>query len=249
MISLRYLMFTTNRIDIKGVVFDFDNTLVDTKTTICGGYKLVFSEIAKKFNIDKESLISSANHFQEETIKVLTRSKVSYDHAEWISLIAENAGIKLNQDENEYYKKLFYNYVLNNQRFSNKTDELLTQLKKEGKKLALLSEKDSVPGLKAERISKVPFHSYFDLIVIAGETIPFTKSKDGSRVFTETAKLLGLDPNEIVMVGDRLDLDIQNAKESGMNAILFTGYIKSEEKSKYRPDFVVDNLLNLSSII
>ena len=76
-------MFTTNRIDIKGVVFDFDNTLVDTKTTIYEGYKLVFSEIAKKFNIDKER-----KHYKNK--KLLTEPGIDCWNADIILLYNDN---------------------------------------------------------------------------------------------------------------------------------------------------------------
>ncbi|MCL4398677.1 HAD hydrolase-like protein [Candidatus Parvarchaeota archaeon] len=235
--------------DFKGVVFDFDNTLVDTKTTINEAYEKVFSEIAEKFNVDKAKLISEANRFQEEKMKELAQSKSSYNHADWIPLIAEGASIKLNEKEKEHYKQIFYSHVLNNQKFSDKTEGLLKELKREGKKLALLSERDSVEGLKAERINKVPFRGYFDVVVIAGETVPFTKSKDGIKPFVETAKLLGFGTNDIVMIGDRLDLDIQNAKESGMKTVLFTGYAKSQEKGKYEPDLVISDISEFGRLL
>ena len=242
-------MLTKSRIDFKGVVFDFDNTLVDTKTTISEAYKRVFSDMAEKFNLDKEKLISEADAFQQERIRELAESKASYNHADWIPLIASKESINLNEEENEHYKQVFYSYVLENQKFSSKTEGLLKELKKEGKKLALLSERDSINGLKAERISRVPFHSYFDIIVIAGETIPFSKAKDGVKPFIETAKLLGLSTKDIIMVGDRLDLDIQNAKESGMKAVLFTGYVKSHETSEYKPDMVINDISDFERIL
>ena len=242
-------MLTKSRIDFKGVVFDFDNTLIDTKGTISEAYNKVFSEIAKKFNVDGEKLISEADAFQREKIRELAESKASYSHADWIPLIAEMESIKLNEKEREYYKNSFYSYVMENQKFSSKTEELLKELKKEGKKLAILSERDSISGLKAERISRVPFHRYFDVIVIAGETIPFSKAKDGSKSFIETARLLGLSTKDIVMVGDRPDLDIQNAKESGMKAILFTGYDRSQEKGNYEPDLVISDISEFSKIL
>ncbi|MGC8533023.1 MAG: HAD family hydrolase [Candidatus Parvarchaeum sp.] len=242
-------MLTNSRIDFKGVVFDFDNTLVDTKTTISNAYKVVFSDIAEKFNLDKNKLISDADSFQKEKIKELAESKASYDHADWIPLIVEKESIKLNEEEKEHYKQMFYSYVLNNQKFSSKTEGLLKELKKEGKKLALLSERDSVNGLKAERISRTPFHTYFDLIVIAGETIPFSKARDGAKPFIETAKLMGLSTKDIIMVGDRLDLDIQNAKESGMKAVLFTGYIQSQEISRYKPDMVISDISDFKKFL
>ncbi len=242
-------MLNKSRIDFKGVVFDFDNTLVDTKKTVLEAYDKVFSEMAEKFNVDREKLISEAETFQEEKIRELAESKRSYDHADWIPLIAEKESIKLNEEEKEYYKQVFYSYVLNNQKFSDKTEELLKELKKQGKRLALLSERDSLDGLKAERISRIPFHSYFDVVVIAGENIPFSKARDGVKPFIETAKLLGLSTKDIIMVGDRLDLDIQNAKESGMKAVLFTGYEKSQEKSNYEPDLIISDISEFSKLL
>ena len=242
-------MLNKSRIDFKGVVFDFDNTLVDTKKTVLEAYDKVFSEMAEKFNVDREKLISEAETFQEEKIRELAESKRSYDHADWIPLIAEKESIKLNEEEKEYYKQVFYSYVLNNQKFSDKTEELLKELKKQGKRLALLSERDSLDGLKAERISRIPFHSYFDVVVIAGEDIPFSKARDGVKPFIETAKLLGLSTKDIIMVGDRLDLDIQNAKESGMKAVLFTGYEKSQEKSNYEPDLIISDISEFSKLL
>jgi FMN phosphatase YigB (HAD superfamily) len=242
-------MLTKSRIDFKGVVFDFDNTLVNTKETILEAYTAVFSEIAEKFNVDKEKLISDADNFQQKKIKELAKSKASYNHADWIPLIAENESIELNEKEKEHYKQVFYSYVLENQKFSSKTEELLKELKREGKRLALLSERDSIGGFKAQRINKVPFHRYFDVVVIAGETIPFLKARDGSKAFIETAKLLGLSTKDIIMVGDRQDLDIQNAKESGMKAVLFTGYAKSQEKSKYKPDLTISDISDFRKIL
>ncbi|MCL4376515.1 HAD hydrolase-like protein [Candidatus Parvarchaeota archaeon] len=242
-------MLTKSRIDFKGVVFDFDNTLVDTKKTILEAYTKVFSEMAEKFNVDKERLISEADAFQQEKIRELAESKASYNHADWIPLIAEKGSIKLNEKEKEYYKQVFYSYVIENQKFSSETEELLKELKKDGKKLALLSERDSISGLKAERINKVPFHKYFDVVVIAGETIPFSKAKDGAKPFIETARLLGLSTKDIIMVGDRRDLDIQNAKESGMKAVLFTGYNNSQEKCNYEPDLVISDISEFGRIL
>ena len=242
-------MLNQGRIDFKGVVFDFDNTLVNTKKTVSEAYDKVFSEMAETFNVAREKLISEADAFQKEKIRELAESKASYNHADWIPLIAEKESIKLNEKEKEYYTNLFYSYIIENQKFSSKTEELLKELKGEGKKLALLSERDPISGLKAKRINKVPFHKYFDVVVIAGETIPFSKARDGPKSFIETAKLLELNTKDIIMVGDRQDLDIQNAKESGMKAVLFTGYEKSQEKGNYEPDLIISDISEFSKVL
>ncbi len=241
-------MLTTSRIRFKGAVFDFDNTLVDTKDLIDNAYRHVFHEIAAKFNLDEDKLFLEAESFQKEKIRELQAAKTSYNHADWILPIVGRFSVNLNKEEEEYYKNLFYSYAINNQKFSEKTESILLELKKRGKKLALLSERDAVPGMKLQRIKNTPFYGYFDVIMIAGETIPYSKTDGKGTPFLETAKLLGLETNEVLMIGDRMDLDIQNAKEVGMKAVLFTGYLKSQEYSKYQPDLVINDISELRNI-
>lgn len=240
-------MLNESRIDFDGVIFDFDNTLVDTASAINDAYTLVFSKIAEDFSVDKKKLLEEATNFQAEKMKELATLKKSYNHADWIPDIAFRMSIRLD-DKAEEYKKMFYSYVINNPKFSNETRLLLEDLKGKGKKLALLSERDSVPGMKMERMKKVPFFSCFDEVVIAGETIPFKKI-DGAESFLATANIMGFKPNRLIMVGDRLDLDIQNAKEAGMKAILFTGYSNSHEFTKYSPDLVANGMGDLRKLL
>ncbi|MCL4372549.1 HAD hydrolase-like protein [Candidatus Parvarchaeota archaeon] len=58
-----------------------------------------------------------------------------------------------------------------------------------------------------------------------------------------------LNTKDIIMVGDRQDLDIQNAKESGMKAVLFTGYEKSQEKGNYEPDLIISDISEFSKVL
>ncbi len=240
-------MLNNSRTEIKGVIFDFDNTLVDTASAINKAYDIIFSEISRDFSIDKNELYLISKKFLKEKQRELSKSKASYDHGKWVSDIARMAGLNLSK-ENDKYEQMFYKYFTDNPIFSRNTESILKDLKQDGIKLALLSDKDSIKGMKMERVMRLPFVGYFDQIVIAGETVPFRKS-DGKIVFEETADRLGLKSAEIIAIGDRLDLDIQNAKEAGMEAVLFTGYSKSTEYSKYDPDFTVNDMQQLRKVL
>ncbi len=241
-------MLSESRIDFEGVIFDFDNTLVDTASAVKESYFVVFSKIAEDFNVDLTKLLEEADKFQAEKIKESALLKKSYNHADWIGPIAAKQGIKLGDKEKDY-KDIFYAHIVSHPKFSGEVITILEELKKKNKKIALLSEKDSVPGMKTARIRNAPFYKYFDSIVVAGETVPFSKVNDGSKVFIATADKLGLKPEKVVMIGDRPDLDVQNAKEAGMKAILFTGYSNSNEHTKYSPDFVAKSLDDIKSLL
>ncbi len=239
----------TGKINPKGIIFDFDNTLVDTNGIINEVYDIIFSDISNKFGVGKDRLFEESRRVQDENVADSNVAKKSYDHGEWIGVVVERLSINLPPGELRAYKDFFYSYMLNNPKFSADTESIVKLFKSMGKKLALLSEKDSIAGMKAKRIRSLPFSADFDAIVIAGETIPFGKLADGPKAFLETAKAVGLEPGELVMVGDRADLDIQNAKEAGMMTVLFDGYSKSKEIGKYRPDFVIHNISELAGII
>ena len=241
-------MLNKSRVDFEGVIFDFDNTLVDTASSIREAYKHVFSAISKDFNADINKLIQESENFQKEKMEELALSKVSYSHADWIAPIAARLSIELG-DKEEKYKQLFYSYVTDNPIFSQDTLTLIKELKMGGKKLALLTERDNVSGMKMKRIEKTPFGDYFDIIVIAGETTTLRKTDGNSALFFETARSLGISAKSILMVGDRPDLDIQGSKEAGMKAILFTGYINQGEFSSHKADFVANSVSDLKNIM
>jgi len=63
---------------------------------------------------------------------------------------------------------------------------------------------------------------------------------------------LGLDPEEVLVVGDRLDTDIALAEGSGMRtALVRTGVTDDAdlEASPIRPDYVLDSLASLASLL
>ena len=169
----------SDRIDPKGIIFDFDNTLVDTNRVIWEAYDFIFSDIAIKFNVDKNFLFHESRVVENEAIRTADISAKSYDHGVWIGTVVNRLNIPVSEEEINAYRNAFYSYVTDHPRFSMDTESVLKAFKAQGKKLALLSEKDAVDGQKAERINKMKFSEYFDVIVIAGETIPFRKVYDG----------------------------------------------------------------------
>jgi 4-nitrophenyl phosphatase len=74
-------------------------------------------------------------------------------------------------------------------------------------------------------------------------------SAEAQRAVLET---LGVDPEDCVVVGDRLDTDIALGERAGMTTVLVrTGVSPDTEaaESDVRPDFVVDSLAELETVL
>ncbi len=91
------------------------------------------------------------------------------------------------------------------------TFDVLNALK--GKyKLLLLT--NGSPDLQKEKLAGVPsLAPYFDHIVISGE---FGRGKPDPAIFEHAVSLLGIQPNEGLMIGDKLTTDILGSSRIGM---------------------------------
>ncbi len=79
-------------------------------------------------------------------------------------------------------------------------------------KLLLLT--NGAPDLQREKIAGIAnLESYFDHIVISGV---FGEGKPAESIFRHAAELLGIDPTEGLMVGDKLTTDILGSRRVGM---------------------------------
>lgn len=94
--------------------------------------------------------------------------------------------------------------------------EVIIRLKKEGYKVAIISNIYSLSGELAKKELK-DFLALFDFIAFSYE---FGISKPNLNIFNVTLDKLNVKPEEAVMVGNKIDKDIAPAKELGMRAIL-----------------------------
>lgn len=94
------------------------------------------------------------------------------------------------------------------------TFEVLDQLRGNYKLLLLTN---GSPDLQREKLAGVPqLAPYFDHIIISGE---FGEGKPAANIFRHALTMLGIDPEDAVMVGDKLTTDILGANTIGMDSV------------------------------
>ena len=97
-----------------------------------------------------------------------------------------------------------------------------------------------------ERIDNWGIGKFFDVVMASAEA---GFAKPDPKIFTAALEKAGCEPEEAVMIGDRLDNDIIPAKKLGMKTIwIRQGYaiyqtVDSEDK---RPDHIVDSIEELT---
>ena len=104
------------------------------------------------------------------------------------------------------------------------------------------------PGT-AQRLEGFGILKYIDLVIASAEE---GVSKPDRRIFEIALERAGIEPDDAVMIGDRIDNDIMPAKNLGMKTIwIRQGFggnwiLKNDEET---PDFTADSLSEVVSII
>ena len=99
-----------------------------------------------------------------------------------------------------------------------------------------------------ERIDNWGIGKYFDVVMASAES---GCAKPDLRIFKMALQKAKCEPNEAVMVGDRLDNDIVPAKELGMKTVwVRQGYAiyQSIDDERKRPDYIVDSIDELTGL-
>lgn len=189
---------------IKGVVFDLDGTLIDSKNDILLAFAFAFQNIGREKPAD-ELLIHTIGARLEECFRPF-----------------------LGDDENllkdaakffrEYYEKNFLDKTVPFEGINT----LLREIKKT-RKLAIVTMKK---GIYARKIVEHFFSSnLFDSVVGAEEGL---KAKPHPEMLEKAVADLGLNKDEIVYVGDTL-VDLKMAKNANVNFVFVKwGYGKSD---------------------
>lgn len=95
------------------------------------------------------------------------------------------------------------------------TLDLLERLKKEGYKIALISNTDCFTT--DEVLDKYDLRKYFDEIVLSYKV---NMLKTDSKMYEIILEKLEVDKSDALVVGDSLETDIKGAKDAGIDAIL-----------------------------
>lgn len=234
------------KFDKKGIIFDLDDTIAQTKQGKNIGLRLVALKI---FNYLKEKKIKTdIKRIQKEIYNTSQEmdSKRIYDRNFWWSAVIKKfLSGKSQKSFLDELTKTYWLTVMEKGRLYQDTISVLTYLKEKNYLLGLITDTDGLIGSKTKRIQSLNLEKWFNAIVVAGEDIKSIKPDKAA--FLLIAKKLKLKPKECLLVGNELYQDISGAKKSGMSAILIKR--RANNKNKIKPDKIIKKLSELKEIL
>jgi len=213
---------------IKAVIFDWDGTLADTKKAVVQSFQKVLGEagcvVSDEF-IERRMGIGTKKTIEE----AFRECDMRFDDEMLEKLAREKIKIQVSLTE---IVDLFEGAT-----------ELLEELQGRAKiALATMSGRKVVDKILPEKRIK----TYFDVVVSADEIV---NPKPDPEVFRVSAKKLGVDPKDCVVVEDSV-FGVRAAKAAEMKCIAVpSGAYSGEELEQENPDLMINSLTEKERIL
>ncbi len=211
--------------EIKHICFDLDGTLLNSAGTIYKSTLKTFYDLNIKYELPEDEFNKMIGmHF----VDIFGHFKI--DVPDFEIFIA-------------HYKKVYFDFIEESV-FYRGVKDTLEILKDSPYKISLLTTKAQD---QAERILEhFNLTNHFDFIMGRTNGIPH---KPDPTPFLIICNNLKVEPEKSLMVGDT-ELDILCGKNANAKTVAVTyGYRSIEKLNEYSPDYMVDNLLELKTII
>ncbi|WP_010273564.1 HAD family hydrolase [Paenibacillus senegalensis] len=188
-----------------------------------------------------EGLWGNFTSGQLEEFRALQKLAPAYRKDAWTNGL-KAAGI----EDAELGAKLAEQFPQERRQLSYVYEETFEVLKKLKESYSLLLLTNGSPDLQQEKLDGVPeLVSFFDHILISGN---FGRGKPDPSIFYHALGLLNIQPQEGVMVGDKLTTDIKGANSVGITSVWINRHELSRD-GEIVPRYEIRHLTDLYPII
>ena len=237
--------------NIQAVLFDLGNTLMYSPAA----WPPVFDQAGKALGayLHSQNIEVDAASFSKEF-----RQRLNRYYAERERSMLETSSLAILQDMlteqgltdlpqtllraalDQYYAVTQTNWLLEND-----TVSTLAQLRAESFHIGMVSNASDSRDVLA-LVEKFGIREYFDFILVSADC---GYRKPHPRIFELALSNWGYLPDEIVMVGDRLDADISGARPLGIYTIWIKRHAKETNPMPAVPDATVETLSEIPPLL
>lgn len=235
-------------VGIRALLFDLDNTLVDTAGASSRALRRV------------EDLLKSQYGYEESTAKLVIEkfnTKLQMENLDCIpgvnideerillfeAALQETDGLDPDQG---LAAKCYFLWKATRLQHMHIPDEVKAMLRSLRQSYKLLLLTNGSATVQREKISACQCQQYFDTIVIGGE---HQEQKPALSIFQKCFQLLGVEADGCKMIGDNLDTDIKGGVNAGLGATVWINNNNVTCDEGAVPDYTVKSVLEVMDIL
>ena len=241
--SFRNIIFN----NIKAVLFDFDDTLVDFKSK---SQEALISVSRDIYNFIKENYNKEIDMNIIEKIVITESERLDkegeYNRNKWWESVLKALNIDYIDKSQLYdWTRLYWSIASNTEPYDD-AEKLIDYLYGKGYKLGIVTNSDGEGGNKNKRLKNFPLINKFNVIIIAGEQ--GIRPKPNLEPFLIACERISVEPVSCLFVGDDRVKDCLAAKKANMKSVLVDREGKIKDAELYA-DFVVSKLTQLEEFL
>jgi len=216
---------TNKKIKIKGILFDLDGTLVDSKPAYIEAAKITFSKLGLSPISDSEAIAIPRKIEQKQPLNLNIETKPST----FLAL----------------YLRSYYSISEQKTKLISNVSKTLNSLSKK-MSLSLVTMRFVPKQSLINELKKFNIAEYFDPIVTAIDTC---KPKPSPEALLKCVNSMNLNVKDCIIVGDSVN-DIKAGRAANMKTVsVLSGIYSLQELVKEKPDFIIPNISFLPDFI
>lgn len=256
---------------IKAIIFDLDDTLLWDQKSVKKAFEATCLLAKEKYGVNPEKLEEAVRsearllYSSYETYNFTQMIGINPFEGLWGNFLDEGEdfckmieivpkyridawtqGLRaLGIDNNDLGAELAERFPIERRKHPFVYEDTFSVLDKLKGKFKLLLLTNGSPDLQNTKLAITPeIAPYFDSIVISGA---FGRGKPDPSIFEYALKMLNVDKDEAIMVGDNLMTDILGASRVGMKSVWINR--ENKERNEVVPDYEISQLDELFEVL
>ena len=253
------------------LLFDLDETLILDEAATRSALEVILAPVVGRFGLGIDPVAASLRRHAEQlwrsasTFDYCFRIGISASEGFWARFEGDTTDLTALRHWAPEYRRRVWSHALREHGISSEplAEELAEAFFQERRgqqqlfpeTLAVLAElrpgrkfgmiTNGAPDLQREKIAALGLEPLFDHVMVSGE---FGIGKPDPAIFRHVLHVLHADPEEAVMVGDKLERDIAGARAAGIPSVWInpTG---AANTTPFVPDAEVRDLTGLSRLL
>jgi len=214
------------KLKVKGIFFDLDGTIVDSREAYREALKTAFAAFGYK-NVGREIVTEIPKRLEQ-------------------SLPLNNVlcGVDV-QKFLEIYLKTYYNTTIEKSKPLPNVSEALEKLSKKAK-LAIITMRHVPKGKVIQELEKIGLAKYFQFVITALDT---NQPKPSPEALVKCSEAMGVQTCHCAFVGDSVT-DIRAGKAAGTKTVaVLSGIFSLEELKRENPDLILESVSMLPDFV
>jgi HAD superfamily hydrolase (TIGR01509 family) len=211
---------------VKGILFDLDGTLVDSREAYLEALKTAFAAFGRK-NVEKKTVIEIPRRLEQNLL---------------LNDILEGINV---QRFLEIYLNAYYNATLKKNKPLPNISNTLEKLSEKAE-LGIITMRYVPKEMVIQELVKFGLAKYFCSVMTALDT---NRPKPSPEALLKCLERMGIQTSQCAFVGDSVT-DIKAGKAAGTKTVaVLSGIFSIEELKKEKPDLILENVNMLPDFI